>query len=134
MRSSPSVLVIGVDPLSLDPAEWGVTPEQNAEVMTAIARGQAELEGAGYEVGMCLVPLDESLEEIAGQHLEARGWDCVVIGGGLRKPPELLATFERVVNLVHRRAPQAVIAFNERPSDLLDAVQRAVSPARKDVG
>jgi hypothetical protein len=128
----PSVLVLGVDPARLDAAEWPVTQEETATVTAAIARGRAEIETAGYDVEMCLVALDPQLVSVISHALATRAWDCVLVGGGLRKPPELLETFERLVNLVHRMAPQAVIAFNERPDDLLSAIDRAMSSTTKE--
>jgi hypothetical protein len=46
------------------------------------------------------------------------------VGGGVRKPEELLDLFERVINLVRRHAPSAAIAFNSTPSDTFDAAAR----------
>jgi hypothetical protein len=54
----------------------------------------------------------------------ARQWECVVIGGGVRKPDDQLELFERVVNLVRRHAPDAAIAFNATPTDTFDAAAR----------
>jgi hypothetical protein len=51
-------------------------------------------------------------------------YDCVVIGGGLRIPPKSLALFETVVNIIHKAAPKAAIAFNTRPEDTADAAAR----------
>ena len=129
----PSVLILGVDPARLDHAEWQITQEQTATIIAAIARGRAEVEAAGYDVELCLVLLDTQLLSVVAQALAARAWDCVLVGGGLRKPPELIETFERLVNLVHRMAPQAVIAFNDRPDDLLAAVDRAISFSTKEL-
>jgi hypothetical protein len=56
--------------------------------------------------------------------LLAEAWECVVIGGGIRGDLEL---FERVVNLVHRHAPGAAIAFNTTPSDTFDAAARWIT-------
>ena len=56
--------------------------------------------------------------------LRARAFDCVVIGAGLREPPELLALFEKVINLVHRLTPGAAIAFNANPTDTAEAAER----------
>ena len=47
-----------------------------------------------------------------------------IVGGGLRVD-ETLVLFEEILNLVHRLAPQAVIAFNSRPDDLAAAAERA---------
>jgi len=49
---------------------------------------------------------------------------CVIIGAGVRLPPQCLADFEAVVNAVHRAAPAAAIAFNTRPEDSADAAAR----------
>ena len=48
-----------------------------------------------------------------------------MIGGGVRIPPKSLALFETIINVVHRAAPKAAIAFNTRPEDTADAAARA---------
>jgi hypothetical protein len=53
----------------------------------------------------------------------------VVIGGGLRLPPKSLALFERVVDLVHKVAPSAAIAFNTRPEDTAEAAASQLKAA-----
>jgi len=66
--------------------------------------------------------------EAAGQtvehHLASANYDCVVIGAGVRLPPQGLEVFEAVVNAVHKCAPGAAIAFNTRPEDSADAAAR----------
>ncbi len=52
------------------------------------------------------------------------GYDCVVIGAGVRLPPRLLPIFETVINAVRKAAPGAAIAFNTRPDDSADAAAR----------
>jgi hypothetical protein len=39
----------------------------------------------------------------------------VVIGGGIRPPPRSLAPFETGVNIIHKVAPNAAIAFTRGP-------------------
>ena len=56
--------------------------------------------------------------------LRATTYDCVVIGGRLAIPPDSLALFEMVVNIVHEAAPDAAIAFNTRPEDTAEAAAR----------
>ena len=58
------------------------------------------------------------------RQLASVSYDCVVIGGGVRLPPQRLALFEAVINVVHRGAPGAAIAFNTRPEDSADAAAR----------
>jgi hypothetical protein len=48
-----------------------------------------------------------------------------MIGAGLRAPTQLLL-FEKLVNVVHARAPAASICFNTTPADTAKAVQRWV--------
>jgi hypothetical protein len=55
-----------------------------------------------------------------------------VIGAGLREPSEHLLLFEKILNLVHRLAPNASIAFNTSPVDTADAVERWMAPLRRD--
>ena len=60
--------------------------------------------------------------------LRARSYDCVVVGAGLRKPRERLLLFEKVLNLIHRLAPNAAISFNTTPTDTAEAVRRWIKP------
>jgi hypothetical protein len=52
--------------------------------------------------------------------------DIVVIGAGVRVVPEHMLLFERLINLVIRRAPHARICFNTQPNDTVQAVLRWV--------
>lgn len=118
--SRPRVLVIGLDPYRV-PGPWD--PEPVAE---AIETGVARF--AEHDVGVetCLFGLDGSdeVERVVGDALRARPWECVVVGGGLRKAEAQLELFEQVVNLVRRHAPDAAIAFNSTPADTFDAAAR----------
>src|SRR5690348_10118330 len=100
----PSVLALGLDPAFADYSNMpGVTPE----LVRAFIDSQLErLRGLGYEVESCLVDPGESAEATLAVQLEAREFDCILIGAGLRDPSRLLL-FEKLVNLVHARAPRA---------------------------
>jgi hypothetical protein len=111
------VLVIGLDPVRIP----GWDPEP---VVAAIARGQARFAEHGIEADMCLVAPDDQPEAAIVAALTGRDYACVVVGGGIRKHEPLLELFERVVNLVHRHAPGAAIAFNSTPDDTADAALR----------
>jgi hypothetical protein len=63
---------------------------------------------------------------IEEEALKGADYDCVVIGGGLRLPPKSLALFETVVNIIHKAAPNAAIAFNTKPEDTADAAARQI--------
>lgn len=132
MTSAKSrVLVIGIDPEALDPSAWNVTSEQAADVRGHIASGEAALREAGFAVETVLIAVDAPVEAALVPRIRERRWACVIVGGGIRKPPELLSLFEQVVNAVHHHAPSAAIAFNTEPNDLLAAVRRQIGPAHR---
>lgn len=66
-------------------------------------------------------------QSVLEKALTARAFDCVMIGAGLRAIPEHLLLFERVINVVHRLAPEAVLSFNSQPSDTVDAARRSLT-------
>ncbi|HEY4340238.1 MAG TPA: hypothetical protein VGM97_09870 [Steroidobacteraceae bacterium] len=118
-----SVLALGLDPAAADLAAFpGITAEQIRAFIDAQLQRVRLL---GYEVDSCLVDRGASAETTLAQHLEARQFDCVLIGAGLRAP-ECLLLFEKLLNIVHSRAPDAKICFNTTPADTAEAVQRWV--------
>lgn len=116
------MLIVGFDPAAVP----NVDTEQ---VTTALRLGQDKFEGTNLVPHQCLVSLDETAYAQVADALRERPYDCVVIGGGIRKPEAFLEFFEAVVNMVRRHAPQAVLAFNSDPTDSYDAAARALSAA-----
>jgi hypothetical protein len=112
--------VVGLDPYRV-PGPWDPQP-----VVDAIQVGIARFAEHGVGVETCLFGLDGSddVEAVVSAALAARPWECVVVGGGVRKAEDGLELFERVLNLVRRHAPGAAIAFNSTPSDTFDAAAR----------
>ena len=118
-----SVLALGLDPAFADLTPF---PNLTPDLIRAFIDAQLErLRGLGYEVESCLVDLGQTAEGVTAAQLESRTFDCVMIGAGLHAPPHLLL-FEKLLNLVHARAPNAKICFNTTPSDTAEAVQRWV--------
>jgi hypothetical protein len=113
----PRVLVIGLDPYRV-PGPWDPTP-----VADAVAVGMARFADAGVGVESCFFGLDGSddIEAVVTAALERRPWEVVVVGGGVRNQLEL---FECIINLVHRHAPAAAIAFNSTPEGTFEAAAR----------
>jgi len=122
----PRVLVIGLDPHRV-PGPWDPAP-----VAEAIAAGMARFVDAGVAARSCLFGLDGSddVEAVVTAALDDGPWSVVVVGGGIRKNEEQLELFECVVNLVHRHAPAAAIAFNSTPDGTYDAAARWLRPSR----
>jgi hypothetical protein len=119
------VLLVGFDPRAI--------PGIDAELVeTAIALGEQRLRAAGFETTYCLVAPDEQAETEIVAALQAADHDCVVVGGGIRKPEPFLELFERVVNLIRQHAPDAAIAFNTTGENSVEAVRRWLPPVRPD--
>ncbi|RUY70469.1 hypothetical protein EN965_09915, partial [Mesorhizobium sp. M7A.F.Ca.CA.001.05.1.1] len=72
----------------------------------------------------CMITPDAAGFTALKRALSDATYDCVVIGGGLRLPPKALPLFETVVNIIHKAAPNAAIAFNTRPEDTAEAAAR----------
>jgi hypothetical protein len=111
------VLLIGLDPRKIP----GFDP---ASVEIAIAMGHKRFVEAGIEVDTCLVEIGAAARAIIANALQAKPYGVVVVGGGIRKPDELVELFEDVIDLIRRHAPQAAIAFNTNPVTSLDAATR----------
>lgn len=120
--SGSHVLVIGLDPYRV-PGPWDPKP-----VADAIKVGMTKLESHGFHAESCLVGLDgsDAVEDRVRLALQSGGWNCVIVGGGIRHSEEQLELFEVVVNLIRLHAPRAVIAFNRTPHDLAEAATRAL--------
>ena len=116
----PRVLAIGLDPAFADYSTMpGLTPEL---VLAYIDSQLQRLRGMGYEVEGCMVNPD-AWEDAVVSHLGTVEFDCILIGAGLRDPARLLL-LEKLLNLVHARAPRAKLCFNTTPADSAEAVRR----------
>jgi hypothetical protein len=122
-----SALIIGLEPRVLERDEArGVTPELIAR---GLEEALADMRSRGWTADFCGILPDDSLEAAIGEALRRQPWDVVVIGAGVRLPPQNLHLLERVVNAVHHGAPGARIAFNTTPADSATAAQRWVGKA-----
>lgn len=117
-----TVLAIGLDPAF---ADLGARPELSVELVRAYIDQQINrIRDLGHEVDSCLVDNGETAEATVAAALNTRAYDCIVIGTGLREPAEYLLLFEKIINLIHERAPDSRIAFNTSPADTAEAAQR----------
>ena len=119
------ILFVGQKPETVDFSDPSLPAGFNAEKINAgIALGVAKIEERGWQGDTCMITPDAAGKAMLQTALEAAAYDCVVIGGGLRLPPKSLGLFETVVNIIHKCAPDAAIAFNTRPEDTADAAAR----------
>jgi len=119
------VLLVGFDPAMVDFSDPALPPGMTAEKIHAgVKLALAEMTGRGWLAENCFINPDETAVRTVEQRLAGNRYDCVVAGAGVRLPPSRLALFEAVVNVIHRSAPQAAIAFNTRPEDTGAAAER----------
>ena len=120
-----AVLMIGVDPSVVDPHDpavpAGTTPQTIAQ---GIDEALDDMRARGWEAAHCAIFPDDTAEQTIAECLVRAPWDVVVIGGGVREPPQYLALFERVIAAVRAGAPRAAIAFNTTPTDSSEAALR----------
>ena len=119
------ILFVGQKPQTVDFSDPSLPPGLTAEKIEAgIAVGVSKIQERGWQGDTCMITPDAAGSAMLEAALKRATYDCVVIGGGLRIPPKSLALFESVVNIVHKAAPTAAIAFNTRPEDTADAAAR----------
>jgi hypothetical protein len=119
------ILFVGQKPETVDFSDPSLPPGFSAEKLNAgIARGVLKIEERGWQGDTCMITPDAAGSAMLESALKNAAYDCVVIGGGLRLPPKSLALFETVVNIIHKAAPNATIAFNTRPEDTAEAAAR----------
>ena len=101
------VLAIGIEP---GVADYSAFPQLTPELVRNYIEGQfLRLRDLGYHVTSCLIDVDAAAEAAVTAALRDESFDCIVIGAGLREPKARLLLFEKVLNLVHRLAPNAAI-------------------------
>lgn len=112
------VLIIGEDPDLIDFSASGVPPGMNArEVMEGLNCSRDRLKGLGHEVRILLTRDEATVDAQVSEALKESRYDVIVIGTGLRTLPAMAEQFERLMNVLHEKAPQAKLAFNSRPDD-----------------
>jgi len=127
MTSKKSVLSVGLQPQLInfaDPAYAAFPGMTAAKVQGGLDKDIAALNAMGYDAKLCLTDFGETAEAVIRTALQQKGYDCVVIGAGLRTIDKNFLLFEKVLNVVHEHAPQARICFNTGPFDTAEAVKR----------
>ena len=119
------ILFVGQKPETVDFSDPALPPGFDADKINAgIAIAVEKIRERGWQGDTCMITPDGAGGAMLEAALRGAAYDCVVIGGGLRLPPKSLGLFEMVVNLVHKAAPSAAIAFNMRPEDTAEAAAR----------
>lgn len=117
------VLLIGIHPDAVDIDDPALPPGITHEKIAAgIETTLADMRERGWHPAFCALHPESAVADIEASLSE--DWDCIVIGGGIRLPPNNLLLFETTVNTVIRIAPGTLIAFNVSPENSADAAAR----------
>jgi hypothetical protein len=121
---SQSVLSVGFIPERVDLTPFpGLTPEK---VRAGVAAELARLKELGYDAHHVYLDVADGAESVLGDKLAERSYAGVVVGAGIRNSPAHFLMFERILNVIHEKAPHAKICFNTSPHDTSAAIQRWV--------
>ena len=93
-------------------------------MLAGLKASEDSLTERGYDVQMCLTDFGATAEAVVQDLLEQKRFDCILIGAGVRTIAGNFLLFEKLVNVVHKHAPQAKLCFNTNPTDTAEAVQR----------
>ena len=120
-----AVLFIGEDPNTVDFSDPALPSGlDTGKVEKGIAFAMKQMADRKWRADLVLVRPDASAGPVIERQLTSNRYDCVVIGAGIRLPPKRLQLFEQILNVIHRAAPGAAIAFNTSPEDTAEAVAR----------
>ena len=120
-----SVLIIGEDPRYIDFSAPDAPPGMSADkIMAGLNGSRDRLTNAGYDAHLLLTRDEHTVETQVLGALQGKTYDVIVVGAGLRTLPRLFAQFERLMNVLHQKAPTSKLAFNSLPNDSDAAARR----------
>jgi len=125
MTQNKNILIIGMNPHTIDFSQPGFLPGLTAEKVEAqMDVEQKRLLELGYNTQLGLInSTTKDLEELKST-LTSNRFDAVMIGAGIRVPPINFVLFEEIINTIHQHAPLTKITFNTNPMDTLEAIKR----------
>ena len=124
MTNPKRVLLIGLRSDVVDFAKWpGLTREKLEAWFGQIV---VDLQALGYAPAWCLTDRGETAAAALEEALTGESYACALVGGGVRLDPELTPLLETIVNVLREQAPDTPIAFNTKPFDTIEAIQRQI--------
>jgi hypothetical protein len=109
MKTKASVLLVGLEPDIVDYSKSPVPGLTAAKVRAALEADSSKLESLGYSVRSLYVDDGTTAEAVLADTLAADGYDCIMIGAGLRIVPPLFP----VVREADQRHPPTRPGFDE---------------------
>jgi hypothetical protein len=124
------VLLVGYEPEAVDFSDPALTPGLDAQKIHAgIAIAMKDMLDRGWTADHCFIRPDSQAAAAVSRQLASAKYDCLVIGAGVRAWTRHLPIFEAVINAARKAAPTVPIAFNTKPQDSAEAVERACGRA-----
>ena len=122
-----TVLQIGLDPDVIDYSspDFSQFPGLNRDSLRAANDDNvAGLRAAGYDVDNCLIDFGAAGADKARQWLEAKRYDAVLIGAGIRLVASNTLLFESIVNVAHATQPACRFVFNRAAASTPGDIRR----------
>src|ERR1700739_4501467 len=122
-----TAIQIGLDPDVIDysSSDFAQFPGLSKEKLRAANDDNvAALRAAGYDVDNCLIEFGDAGADKARQWLEAKRYDAVLIGAGVRLVAGNTLLFESIVNAAHIAQPGCRLVFNRAAVATPDALRR----------
>ena len=122
-----SAIQIGLDPDVIDyssPDFAQFRGLSKTSLQAANDENVASLRAAGYQVDNCLIDFGEAGAEMARQWLDAKLYDAVLIGAGVRLVGDNTLLFEAIVNAAHVAQPDCRFVFNQAAKATPDDIRR----------
>jgi hypothetical protein len=122
-----TAIQIGLDPDVIDysSADFAQFPGLSKEKLRAAnEQNVAGLRAAGYHVDNCLIDFGSAGADKARQSLEAKRYDAVLIGAGVRLVPVNTLLFESIINAAHVAQPNCRFVFNREAVATPDDIRR----------
>ena len=122
-----TAIQIGLDPDVIDcsSTDFAQFPGLSREKLRAANdQNVAVLRAAGYHVDNCLIDFGDAGTQKARQWLEAKKYDAVLIGAGVRLVASNTLLFESIVNTAHTTQPGCRFVFNRAATSTPDDIRR----------
>ena len=122
-----TAIQIGLDPDVIDYSspDFAQFPGLSREKLRAANNDNVvALRAAGYDVDNCLIDFGEAGAGKARQWLQAKRYDAVLIGAGVRLIASNTLLFESIVNAAHTTQPGCRFVFNRAAVATPDDIRR----------
>lgn len=122
-----TAIQVGLDPDVIDysSADFAQFPGLSKEKLRAAnEQNVAGMRAAGYHVDNCLIDFGPAGADKARQWLEAKHYDAVLIGAGVRLVAGNTLLFESIINAAHVAQPGCRFVFNRAAVATPDDIRR----------